>query len=1465
MRRTLLFLVVFFIILFVVLSIPAVQTSIAKKVTQRINEDFGVSINIDRIGLRYDGDLDIKGVYIEDHHQDTLIYAGQVSASLLSVRSLIQGDLNLGDVGINKARFFIKRYQEEPHDNLYVFTQAFDSGTPSTKPFELTATEISLANSRFRYTDENLDNPEVVDFRNLDATVSDFSLLDEVITTQIDNLAFEAKRGYYIRSLEGDFYYDSKEISLEEMILKTDGSLIEGGVTLNTEDNAFEDFNNRVVFDFAFAKAELDLADLNLLYAEFGNQGTLSFTGDLNGTLNDFVVSNLDLNAFNSSRIQGEFKFENILGETGDFLIIADHSQLQTRYIDLARLLPNLLGKSLPEELARLGAVNMTGATTLTARNLSTFSRISTSIGNGDLDLELTNFSEVDRATYLGQIILDDFDLGKLANDPKLGKATLDVEVNGRGFTQEQVNTEIQGAISSLTYNNYTYKNITLSGSLAAPKFNGDLVIDDENVRLDFKGLVDASSAVNTYDFTAEVDYLDLAALNFIDDSLAVLKGTVLMDLRGTDLDDAVGVVEFIEASFTNKNDDYYFKDFKVTSSFSNEIRTITINSPDIVSGEVVGNFKVGDIYPLFRNAIGSLYTNYEPTKLTTDQFMEFDFQIYNKIVEVFVPEIQFEPNTFIRGSVVSDDSEFKLTFRSPEIDAFGILAQKIDVRVDNKNPLFNTYIAADSVNTGFYALSDFNLINVTLRDTLFMRSEFTGGKDNDDQFELSLYHTINEDNNSVLGFKRSTIEFKEKEWVLNANNNAKNKLIFDNNFNDIAIEDIVFRYRNQQIALKGQVRDSTYKNLSAQFDNVALGNITPDIDSLRFNGRVNGQLDLLQQDGAYYPNSEVTISNLRVNDVEMGDLDLKIKGNESLTNYTVDTQLINGDVRALSAKGNINVDQQNPSINLDLRMKDLKLAAFSPLGGDVLSNLRGFASGRATVSGNYKNPDFKGSMVLTEAGLGIPYLDTDYRFKGVARITLDEQKFIFNRSTLVDTKYNTEGQFQGVISHNGFSDWRLDLDIATTRLLVLDTEKEEDALYYGTAFISGEADIYGPVDELTIDVVAETETGTVFKIPLDDTETIGDSSVIRFLSPEEKEARLAGEDFVPEENKALSLNFDLDVDQDALIEIDIDGSRLTGRGVGLLNIAINTNGKFDMFGEYVVYDGTFNFRYGGIVQKDFEVVPLGSIAWNGDPARALLDLSAVYAARANPSILLENREINREIPVNVIINLDGELIQPDITFDFEFPGTSSLVSSELDYRLNDRATREIQAISLVSQGRFFSESQVNTQAAIAGNLLESASGIFNDLFSDEDGKFDIGLDIVQGDNSPNLQTTGRVGFTLSTQISNRVLINGKVGVPTGGVSESAVVGDVEVDFLLNEDGSLRAKVFNRQTDVQFFGEPDGYTQGVAISYSVDFNNFKELVRKIFQGKAEEVEAELRNGQFVIPDSAPPPSDRDFN
>ena len=207
-------------------------------------------------------------------------------------------------------------------------------------------------------------------------------------------------------------------------------------------------------------------------------------------------------------------------------------------------------------------------------------------------------------------------------------------------------------------------------------------------------------------------------------------------------------------------------------------------------------------------------------------------------------------------------------------------------------------------------------------------------------------------------------------------------------------------------------------------------------------------------------------------------------------------------------------------------------------------------------------------------------------------------------------------------------------------------------------------------------------------------------------------------------------------------------------------------------------------------------------------------------------------------------VHLQGNLLKPDNPiFEILFPNTSGTVVSEINYRLSDPQRSQLQAISLLSQGIFINDVSLSMQG-ITNNLYEKASDIFTSILGNNDEKLKVGINYLQGDRNSELDifSEDRLGLTLSTQVSDKILINGKIGVPVGGVNETLIVGDVQIDFILNDEGSLRAKVFNKENEFRYIGDELGYTQGVGISYDVDFNTFKEMIQKIISNKRESIE-----------------------
>ena len=232
------------------------------------------------------------------------------------------------------------------------------------------------------------------------------------------------------------------------------------------------------------------------------------------------------------------------------------------------------------------------------------------------------------------------------------------------------------------------------------------------------------------------------------------------------------------------------------------------------------------------------------------------------------------------------------------------------------------------------------------------------------------------------------------------------------------------------------------------------------------------------------------------------------------------------------------------------------------------------------------------------------------------------------------------------------------------------------------------------------------------------------------------------------------------------------------------------------------------------------------------------MNIQAVYEVPggANPAFLLDNPNFNKNIPTDVIIKLEGNLLKPDNPiFEIEFPNTSGTLASEINYRLADPQRSQLQAISLLSQGIFINEVSVSMQG-ITNNLYQKASDIVANLIGEKDNdKLKVGIDYLQGDKSAliDIATEDRLGFTLSTKISEKILLNGKIGVPVGGLEQTLIVGNVQIDFILNEEGSLKAKIFNKENEFRYIGDELGYTQGLGLSYDVDFNTFKQLINKI--------------------------------
>ncbi len=1436
---------------------PSVQTKLGGFATDKINKDFNTNITVKKIDLSFLGLVKLKGIEIRDHHNDTLIFVNKAKTSLLSAKSILENQINLGNIVLDDAYFFMKKYKGEEDDNLAVFINLFtkqEKDSLPKKPFILKSSNATVNNLNYRLTNENSDNPLYFSATNASGKLKDLLVSGPNFSAKVRDLNFIDNRGLHITNLTSDYTYTKTAMFFKNTTLQTQKSNLKADVVFKYIREDLADFNNKVNITAKFKKSKLAILDVKKYYSELSGDDIATFTSDFKGTLNNFLLKSLKLESTNSIEVEGDLAFKNSVNTENGFVFTGDLKKAKANYDNLTSILPNVLGTTLPIDLKSFGDVLLTGKIKATTKELIADANLESKIGKIISDLKISNINDIDNASYKGDIELERFKLGAFLKNPLLGILSLKGNVVGSGVKLRKINTSFKGKVSKIGFKEYVYKNIDVNGKYQKNKFDGDLKIDDENFKMDFKGLADLSEKINKFDFNADIDHLNLKETKlFTRDSISKVKGIIDIDVTGSSFNNLIGNAVFKNIEYTNEKENFKFKEFKVLSSVKDDIKRIEVDSKDICKGYLSGKFSFEEVLPVAQNALGSIYTNYKPYKVAPNQFIDFNFTIYNKIVTVFFPKISIDNTTKIKGRVNSNKSLLKLNLDSPLVNIYGNRIKNIKLITNNQNTLYNTSLTADEIYTEYYNVSKLNLLNRTQNDTLFFKSVFKGGLKKNKDFNLDFFYTFDKEGKSVVGFEDSSFTFKDNIWNINPDKANTDKITFDINKGEYNFSQFKIVSGKQKIEFAGSLKGKDEKIFLADFTNVDIQSFLPKIDSLSLKGQLSGTLDFVQKDGLYAPEATLAIQGFEMNNFKQGDLFLSVAGDNSYERYNVDLSIENKKVKNIAATGNLDFSTPKPLIDLEVYLEEFRLDAFSPLGQNVLSSIRGSASGNLNLKGFLGNPEMDGTLILKDAGLKFPYLNVDYDFEGESLITLEQQSFILEDVSLLDTKHKTRGKLQGDITHLNFDKWFLNIEIESDNLLILDTENTEESLYYGTGFIKGNASITGLTDQLTIDVNAKTMPNTKFVVPLKDVETVDTYKLIHFKNDEISDVDRKNE-IAKEALKGLSLNIDLEVTKDAIAQVVIDevnGSQLAGRGKGNLRIEINTRGKFNMYGDYTIDKGIYDFKYGGIVNKPFLIQKGGTVSWNGDPFEANLDVVAVYKAKANPGVLLENFTSNRKIEVDLVTRITGGLFSSKQELDIQLTNVNPTIAGELEFLLNDNNVNEktTQFISLLAFGNFANPDRTDFDVNIANTASSAISSAFSSLLNSPESKFQLNLDYQQGtrgDDLDRLNIDNQVDVSVSTQLSDRVIINGKVGVPVGTQTQSSVIGEVKIEVLLNKGGNFRGTIFNRQNEIQYSQEEEGYTQGAGLSYQVNFNTIGDLLRKLQLKKQKEKSIETK-------------------
>jgi hypothetical protein len=199
-------------------------------------------------------------------------------------------------------------------------------------------------------------------------------------------------------------------------------------------------------------------------------------------------------------------------------------------------------------------------------------------------------------------------------------------------------------------------------------------------------------------------------------------------------------------------------------------------------------------------------------------------------------------------------------------------------------------------------------------------------------------------------------------------------------------------------------------------------------------------------------------------------------------------------------------------------------------------------------------------------------------------------------------------------------------------------------------------------------------------------------------------------------------------------------------------------------------------------------------------------------------------------------MDLDGKLTNPGISFDIEVPSADEITKSRLNAAISTEEEKNRQAFALLVLRTFVSPPNVAGSTgkyqggAVAENSSELISSQLSNWLSQISSDFDIGFNYRPGDDISNEE----IAVALSTQLFNeRLLLSGNFGVSNGNdanQNSSGLIGDLQVEYKITEDGKIRLVVYNESNDFQTLSTSESaYNQGVGFLYKEEFDTMKEF------------------------------------
>ncbi|CAN5261798.1 hypothetical protein BH09BAC1_BH09BAC1_11290 [soil metagenome] len=1208
----------------------------------------------------------------------------------------------------------------------------------------------------------------------------------------------------------------------------------------------------KAVFDIELNEITTTYFDVLALIGDIGipkgvaKLGTINLTGEIKGRMDSINARNVIIKTSGTTGMAGNIKAVGLPNiDKTRFAIDLDYVRT---HVD--EVLPLLGGDTLPDMVMKLGTIAYSGTFNGTITDMKLNGLLTTDLGSLTADLSATFNKEYTFATYNAKVGLDTFDLGTMLATPDLGRVSLDATAKGEGLTINTLHTEMDVVITELEAMKYNYHDIIIGGNVDKMQFNGNIKIDDPNLKFDFDGLVNLNDSAPTFGFNAHLDTINLHKLHLTNSPLG-LSMVMKVDLTGlssTDVDGQAVITDII----VNDSAVFYRMDSFVVEAFDSDTgKTIQIRSP-ILNGYIAGKYNIealprelmAFIDSYIGNVADSLNKPYVPKE---PQQFDLLLTVSNPqpLLNLVVPGLLLDTAS-ITGRFDNEKNDLIIAASIPNIRYDSLAIKNVNIRSGGRGKRFGVLVIVDTLTYG----SDIDIPHTRL---------YTFVSNDSLRYGLNMYNADTTEYRLKLGGfmqqKGPDYSFSfDRPMILNGDtweNLQGNSLIIT----PTGMTFDRFGFQNGQRMFQINTPDTLAgKNpLELQFKNFPLDELSELVsyEGLAVAGTISGKATLYDFTEGLDFISDLSINSIKVNENPVGDITIIAlrKGPDINVNMALTGP------NQLTLNGKINTQTQNLSGKLNAGRIDLKVV--EPFLKDFIKESSGFITAEASISGSYKKPEINGSLSFHDMSTFIIMAGSQFTLPD-NKVSFTSKLISLGNFKILDAD-KKQATITGSITHDYFTDLRLDLRFNTDEFTFLNTKPSLDELFYGKLVLGIKATVTGPISLPKIDLTTVTKEGTNMTVaPMTLQEGAQDASYVIYYSPNSGDTL--------ERNKRynvstlpIDLTINLEITDDAKFFVLVDpatGDQLEVVAKGDLAVNIPSNGNISIIGGLEIVSGSYQLTQ-AFLKRKFIIEKGSRIDLSGDPMDARLNISALYKTRISTYSLIgeqattltaqEQAAARKPSEVHVVLMMSGPLSSPELSFDIRMPdsqGISSIAERRLQQIRQDQNELNKQVFGILLMNSFITDDGVGGGGGVPGQnaALKSVSGLINQQLSRFASKikgFSVNVDAssYQGYSASDANNSvTEVGVTVSQVVfDDRLEIRAGADVNlesnTGNANQGSGLtqwaGDFVLEYKLSESGKYRVKVFNT-TAYSLLYQNNVNRTGVGLTFQHSFRKMKK-------------------------------------